>query len=67
MESHLIKACISPENIEPLPANFFEKIENLSNHEIAFNAIHQFVSEELPNEELKKIIAGRARLRFSGS
>jgi len=46
-----------PEVIEPLPSSFFERIENLSNHEIAFNAIHQFVSEDIPNEKLKEILA----------
>lgn len=46
-----------PESITPLPASFFEKIEELSNHDIAFNAIHQFVSDDIPNEKLKEIIA----------
>ena len=46
-----------PERIEPLPSSFFEHIEELSNHEIAFNAIHQFVSDDIPNEKLKEIIA----------
>lgn len=46
-----------PERIEPLPASFFERIENLSNQEIAFNAIHQFVSNEIPNDTLKEILA----------
>lgn len=46
-----------PEQIEPLPASFFEGIENLSHQEIAFNAIHQFVSDEIPNEKLKEILA----------
>jgi len=45
-----------PENIEPLPSSFFERIEELSNHEIAFNAIHQFVSADIPNEKLKEIL-----------
>lgn len=46
-----------PERITPLPVSFFEGITELSNHEIAFNAIHQFVSEEIPNETLKEILA----------
>ena len=46
-----------PDRIEPLPNSFFEHIEELSNHKIAFNAIHQFVSEDIPNEKLKEIIA----------
>ncbi|WP_273567516.1 threonine synthase [Maribacter halichondriae] len=46
-----------PESIEPLPSSFFERIEELSNHEIAFNSIHQFVSDDIPNEKLKEILA----------
>lgn len=46
-----------PEHIEPLPASFFDGIENLSNQEIAFNAIHQFVNDEIPNDKLKEILA----------
>lgn len=46
-----------PESIEPLPKRFFEHIEELSNHEIAFNSIHQFVSEDIPNEKLRAVIA----------
>ena len=45
-----------PERIEPLPSSFFERIEELSNQEIAFNAIHQFVSDDIPNEKLKEIL-----------
>lgn len=50
------KGLYFPETIEPLPASFFESIEELSNHEIAFNAIHQFVSDDIPNEKLQEII-----------
>lgn len=46
-----------PESITPLPPTFFEKIETLSDHEIAFQAIHQFVSQDIPDAKLKKIIA----------
>ncbi len=46
-----------PESIEPLPSSFFERIEELSNNEIAFNAIHQFVSDDIPNKKLREIIA----------
>ncbi len=46
-----------PESITPLPESFFENIEELSNQEIAFNAIHQFVSHDVPNEKLKEILA----------
>lgn len=46
-----------PEQIHPLPDSFFEHIEELSNEEIAFNAIHQFVSNDIPNEVLRTIIS----------
>ncbi len=46
-----------PESITPLPLSFFEGIEDLSNHEIAFNAIHQFVGDEIPNNKLRTILA----------
>lgn len=51
------KGLYFPKSITPLDSSFFEKIEELSNHEIAFNAIHQFVSADIPNEKLKEIIA----------
>ena len=53
-----------PESFTPLADSFFETIEELSNHEIAFNAIHQFVSDEIPNEELKKILANTLDFDF---
>ncbi len=46
-----------PENITPLPASFFKEIENLSNEEIALTAIRQFVSDAIPEEKLKTILA----------
>ena len=51
------KGLYFPENITPLPKDFFENIENLSNEEIAFQAIHQFVGAEIPEINLKQIIA----------
>lgn len=46
-----------PESITPLPASFFEGIEKLSNEEIALTAIRQFVSDAIPEEKLKSILA----------
>ncbi|MEM0542482.1 threonine synthase [Flavobacterium sp. j3] len=46
-----------PESIIPLPDSFFQNIENLSHKEIAFEAIKQFVGDEIPETELKRIIA----------
>ncbi|WP_435625247.1 threonine synthase [Flagellimonas sp.] len=45
-----------PKNINPLPSEFFEQIDELSHHEIAFKAIHQFVKEDIPDSELKEIL-----------
>ncbi|PIF00581.1 MAG: threonine synthase [Maribacter sp.] len=50
------KGLYFPENITPLPQSFFRDIETLSNEEIAFTAIHQFVSGDIPDNELRKII-----------
>ncbi|MFK8061325.1 MAG: threonine synthase [Polaribacter sp.] len=46
-----------PENITPLSKDFIENIENYSNHEIAYEAIKQFIGDEIPTEKLKEIIA----------
>jgi threonine synthase len=37
-----------PETITPLAPTFFDTIENLSNEEIAYQAIQQFVGNEIP-------------------
>ncbi|RKR08071.1 threonine synthase [Maribacter vaceletii] len=50
------KGLYFPESITPLPASFFENIESLSNTEIAFEAIKQFVSSEIPENKLKGIL-----------
>lgn len=50
------KGLYFPESITPLPASFFEEIENLSNLAIAFSAIHQFVSDDIPDAVLKPIL-----------
>ena len=46
-----------PEEINPLPASFFETIETLSHIEIAFQAIQQFVGDEIPEERLRQILS----------
>jgi len=51
------KGLYFPESITPLKADFFENIENLSNEEMAYEAIQQFVGDEIPAETLKQIIA----------
>ena len=45
-----------PENITPLSKGFIENIEQYSNEEIAFEAIKQFVGDEIPEVILKEII-----------
>ncbi|MFY7740438.1 MAG: threonine synthase [Flavobacterium sp.] len=51
------KGLYFPETINQLPQSFFEDIENLSNEEIAFKAIQQFVGDDIPEAELKQIIS----------
>jgi threonine synthase len=51
------KGLYFPETTNQLPQSFFEDIENLSNEEIAFKAIQQFVGDEIPAIELKQIIS----------
>jgi len=58
------KGLYFPEHITPLSVDFFEQIEQLSDHEIAFQAIHQFVSEDIPDEALKQIIANTLDFDF---
>jgi threonine synthase len=50
------KGLYFPESLTPLPNSFFETIESLSNEEIAYKAIHQFVGNEIPESNLKQII-----------
>lgn len=51
------KGLYFPEDITPLPASFFENIDSLSYEEIAFEAIKQFVSPDIPEDVLKTIIS----------
>ncbi|RRO20866.1 threonine synthase [Flavobacteriaceae bacterium 14752] len=45
-----------PVKIQKLPDSFFKSISDLSQEEIAFQAIHQFVNPEIPDEILKHIV-----------
>ena len=45
-----------PEHLTPIPASFFDKIETLSNEEIAFQVIQEFVGDEIPEINLRQII-----------
>jgi len=46
-----------PENITPLPSSFFENIETMDNVDIAYEAIKQFIGDEIPETNLKDILA----------
>jgi len=50
------KGLYFPESITPLDSEFFNNIDELSNQEIAFEAIKQFVLPEIPEAVLKTII-----------
>ncbi|WP_452221970.1 threonine synthase [Lacinutrix salivirga] len=50
------KGLYFPESITPLPASFFQNIDNLSYNDIAFEALKQFVSPDIPENVLKTII-----------
>lgn len=51
------KGLYFPNEIKPLDPSFIQNIEQYSNQEIAFKVIQQFVNGEIPDEELKNIIA----------
>jgi threonine synthase len=53
-----------PESITPLSKEFIDNIANYSNHEIAYEAIKQFVGDEIPTNLLKEIIAETVSFDF---
>ena len=58
------KGLYFPKNITPLPASFFENINEFSNNEIAFKLIKQFVGDSIPKDILKTIIEGTLSFDF---
>ncbi|HBK82949.1 MAG TPA: threonine synthase [Flavobacterium sp.] len=50
------KGLYFPEKLTPLSSDFFNNIEDLSNSEIAFEVIKQFVGDEIPEKELREIV-----------
>ncbi len=50
------KGLYFPVNRKPLDKGFFDRIEQLSNEEIGFRLIQQFVDGEIPDQKLKEII-----------
>ena len=51
------KGLYFPEHIPVFDRSFFEEIEDMSNEEIALQAIYPYVSEDIPHKVLKKIIS----------
>ena len=58
------KGLYFPESITPLPQSFFDNIDDLSYSEIAFKAIKQFVSPEIPEDVLKTIVEETLSFEF---
>ena len=50
------KGLYMPERIKPLPKEFFDNIENLSFQEIAYTVADAFFGEDVPADDLKKIV-----------
>ncbi|MFZ1806965.1 MAG: threonine synthase [Cyclobacteriaceae bacterium] len=46
-----------PSSIPKLPSTFFESIEDLTTHEIAFQVAKQFVGDEIPENKLQQIVS----------
>lgn len=50
------KGLFMPEAIKPLPQSFFDEIQNLSFQEIAYRVADAFFGEDIPADDLKKIV-----------
>lgn len=50
------KGLFMPERINPLPASFFETIDQLSFQEIAFEVAKAFFGEDIPEADLKELV-----------
>lgn len=50
------KGLYFPESLSKLSNDFYKNIENLSNTQIAYQVIQQFVGDAIPKEELKRIV-----------
>ncbi len=58
------KGLYFPEQITPLPKAFFDNIDHLTHSQIAFEAIKQFVSPEIPDVVLKTIVEETLSFEF---
>ena len=50
------KGLYMPERINPLPQAFFDEMPNLSFQEVAYRVAQQFFGEDVPAEDLKRIV-----------
>ncbi len=50
------KGLYMPERINPLPASFYDEIDRLSFHEIAYQVAAAFFGEDIPEEDLRRIV-----------
>ena len=51
------KGLYFPEKIMRLPESFINNLKDFSNEEIAYECIKQFVGEDIPESDLRKIIS----------
>ncbi|WP_130286871.1 threonine synthase [Aquimarina brevivitae] len=58
------KGLYFPEDIHPLPKSFFENIEQYDEVEIAYQAIAQFVGNEIPENDLRAILKDVLNFEF---
>ena len=58
------KGLYFPEQITPLPKSFWDNFDNFSYSEMAFEAIKQFVSPEIPETILKEIVSDTLSFDF---
>lgn len=58
------KGLYFPQIVTPLNPAFFNVIENLTHHNIAYDVIQQFVGDDIPEDHLREIIADTLSFDF---
>ena len=58
------KGLYFPSEIKKIPVSFFKNLENLSKTEIAFEAIQNYIGDEIPKQSLLKIIENTVDFDF---
>ncbi|WP_242118994.1 threonine synthase [Aestuariivivens sediminicola] len=58
------KGLYFPERITPLPQDFFNSLDSMSHADIAYEAIKQFVLPEIPEKDLRQIVASTLSFDF---